>query len=195
MADREEKDENPQNEEANKTTATHNDKRKKGAPKQSSNVHRLQNELTEEQEADLVEAFQLLDSEGVEAIQAKDLKVALRALGYEPHKEKVKKIISEVDKDSMSGTLLLEDFKRIMRDKLFEYENMEEIEIAFPLFTEGKSDFITVDDLRRVANELGETLSDEVFEEMIREADVLDHDGRISQEEFFRIMKRENAFT
>lgn len=190
MADKEEKDD------VQPTEDKPSEKKKKAQPKASStNNQRLQNDLTDEQEADLVEAFQLLDSEGVEAIQAKDLKVALRALGYEPQKEKVKKIISEVDKDSMSGTLLLEDFKRIMKDKLFEYENTEEIEISFPLFTEGKSDYVTVDDLRRVAAELGETLSDEVFEEMIREADVLDHDGKISKEEFFRIMKRENAFS
>ena len=189
MAEKEDKDDAPTTDEKAP------EKKKKTAPKASStNNQRLQNDLTEEQEADLVEAFQLLDSEGVEAIQAKDLKVALRALGYEPQKDKVKKIISEVDKDSLSGTLLLDDFKRIMKDKLFEYENMEEIEIAFPLFTEGKSQFVTVDDLRRVAAELGETLSEEVFEEMIREADVLDHDGRISKEELFRIMKRENAF-
>eukprot|EP00759_Apiculatamorpha_spiralis_P032331 PhF_6_TR33794/c0_g1_i1/m.49563/K16465/CETN1; centrin-1 len=191
MADKDEKDEGPQAEEKSQQ-----DKKKKPAPKATStNNQRLQNELTEEQEADLIEAFQLLDSEGVEAIQTKDLKVALRALGYEPQKDKMKKMISEKDQDSMSGTLLLEDFKDIMKEKLFEYENMEEIEIAFPLFTEGKSDFITIHDLRRVAAELGETLSDEVFEEMIREADVMDHDGQISKEEFFRIMKRENAFT
>ena len=32
------------------------------------------------------------------------------------------------------------------------------------------------------------------LEEMIREADVLDHDGRISKDEFFRVMKRQNAY-
>jgi Ca2+-binding EF-hand superfamily protein len=158
-----------------------------------SNNSRLPQELTEEQKKDLEEAFRLLDVEGVKSITAKDLKVALRALGYEPQKEKVKKIISEIDKDSMSNTLDLKDFEGIMKAKLFEYENEEEIAIAFPLFTEGKKDHITIDDLRRVAQELGESLPDEVFEEMIREADVLDHDGMISQEEFFRVMKRDNV--
>ncbi|KAJ9468921.1 Caltractin [Diplonema papillatum] len=155
---------------------------------------RMQMDLSEEQEADLKEAFNLLDSEGYGTIDARDLKVALRALGYEPQKDKMKKIISEIDKDSMSGTLLYEEFKRIMTEKLFDYENDEEIRIAFPLFTEGKSDFITVNDLRRVAAELGETLTEEVFQEMIREADVLDHDGVISEQEFRRVMKRENAY-
>ncbi len=165
-----------------------------GASGGSGSNQRLQNELTEDQRQDLQEAFNLLDADGIGTINAKDLKVALRALGYEPQKDKVKKIISEIDKDSMSNTLMRDEFERIMKTKLFEYENEEEIEIAFPLFTEGKSDFITVEDLRRVAAELGENLNDEVFDEMIREADVLDHDGQISREEFFRVMKRENAF-
>ena len=176
-------------------TASH---RPKAAAAQASPTaatsNRLQDELTDEQKQDLAEAFQLLDVDGVNTISAKDLKVALRALGYEPQKDKVKKIISEIDKDSMSNTLMKDEFERIMKNKLFEYENEEEIAISFPLFTEGRADFITIDDLRRVARELGENLNDEVFEEMIREADALDHDGRISKEEFFRVMKRENAY-
>jgi Ca2+-binding EF-hand superfamily protein len=174
------------------TTAAPGAEKRRAKPT-SSNNQRLQNELTDEQRQDLAEAFNLLDAEGGHTINAKDLKVALRALGYEPQKDKVKKIISEIDKDTMSNTLTRDEFERIMKSKLFEYENMEEIEIAFPLFTEGKSDFITLDDLRRVAKDLGENLSDEVFQEMIREADV-NHRGVISKEDFIRVMKRENAF-
>mmetsp|Transcript_82468 Transcript_82468/g.96446 ORF Transcript_82468/g.96446 Transcript_82468/m.96446 type:complete len:180 (-) Transcript_82468:160-699(-) len=163
-------------------------------PSGSSASQRLPAELTDEQKADIAEAFHLLDIEGVNTITANDLKVALRALGYEPHKDKVKKIISEVDKDSMSNTLMLDEFEKIMKNKLFEYENEEEIDIAFPLFTEGKSDYITIDDLKRIAAELGEDMPLEALEEMIREADVMDHDGMISKEEFKRAMMRRNAF-
>jgi Ca2+-binding EF-hand superfamily protein len=166
--------------------------RKAAAPKASN--ARLQNELTEDQKADIAEAFRLLDVDGVNTIHARDLKVALRALGYEPEKDRMKKIISEIDKESLSNTLMADEFERIMQAKLFEYENETEIERAFPLFTQGKSDFISIDDLRRVARDLGENLGDEVLEEMVREADVLDHDGVISRDEFFRVMKRENAY-
>uniref|UniRef100_A0A7S1NG66 EF-hand domain-containing protein n=1 Tax=Eutreptiella gymnastica TaxID=73025 RepID=A0A7S1NG66_9EUGL len=176
-------------------TSSNNQKAKQ--PKIQSNSARLQNELTEEQEADLRAAFNLLDSEGVGTIDAKDLKVALRALGYEPQKDKLKKIISEIDKDSMSGTLLFDEFKKIMAEKLFDYENEEEIAIAFPLFAAANgndSEFINFDTLKAIADELGENLTDEELQEMIREADVLDYDGKISRDEFFRVMKRENAY-
>ena len=164
-----------------------------GVPFGNSNAHRLQNELTPEQQQDIADAFRLLEVESCGTIQAKDLKVALRALGYEPHKDKVKKLISEADREIMSQTLSLKEFEGILKTKFFEQDNDEENEIAFPLFTQGR-DFITLDDLRRVASEIGESgLGDDILEEMIREADVLDHDGRISHEEFFRVMKRQNA--
>jgi centrin-1 len=156
---------------------------------------RLQNQLTQDQRSDIMEAFRLLDVDGVNTIHARDLKVALRALGYEPEKDRMKKIISEIDKDSLSNTLMAEEFEKIMQSKLFEYENDVEIEKAFPLFAQGKDkNYITLNDLRRVAQELGENLSDDVLKQMIEEADVLDQDGKISKEEFFRVMKRENAY-
>jgi Ca2+-binding EF-hand superfamily protein len=167
-----------------------------GVPFGNSNAHRLQNELTPEQQADIAEAFALLDVDGCGTIHAKDLKVALRALGYEPHRDKVKKLVSEVDRESMSNTLMAKEFEHILKTKFFEQDNEEEIDIAFPLFTQGKGDFITIEDLRRVAAEIGEGgLDDDVLEEMVREADVLDHDGKISRDEFFRVMKRQNAYS
>lgn len=169
--------------------------RKGAAPRPPAATNsRLQNELTDEQKQDIAEAFRLLDVDGVKTIQARDLKVALRALGYEPEKDRMKKIISEIDKESLSNTLMEDEFERIMQSKLFEYENDVEIEKAFPLFTQGKSDKITLDDLRRVARELGENLNDDVLKEMIKEADVIETDGAISKEEFMRVMKRENAY-
>lgn len=163
--------------------------RRPGAATQSTNAQRLQNELTEAQKADLAEAFRLLDADGVNSIQAKDLKVALRALGYEPQKDRIKKIISDIDKESMSNTILADDFEKIMKAKLFEHDD-DEITYTFPLFSQG-NDFITLEDLKRVAVDLGENLNDDVLEEMIREADILDHDGRISKEEFMRIMHQD----
>ena len=41
-------------------------------------------ELTEEQKHDIKEAFDLFDTDGTGKIDAKDLKVAIRALGFEP---------------------------------------------------------------------------------------------------------------
>jgi centrin-1 len=48
-------------------------------------------------------------------IDAKELKVAMRALGFEPKKEEIKKMISDIDKDG-SGTI---DFNEFLGLNLF----------------------------------------------------------------------------
>jgi len=57
-------------------------------------------ELTEEQRLEIKEAFDLFDTDGSGTIDAKELKVAMRALGVEPKKEEITKMISEVDRDN-----------------------------------------------------------------------------------------------
>ena len=52
---------------------------------------------------------------------------------------------------------------------------------------------ISFKNLKRVAKELGETMTDEELQEMIEEAD-RDGDGEVNEEEFFRIMKKTALF-
>jgi centrin-1 len=78
---------------------------------------KIRNELTEEQRQEIKEAFDLFDSEGKGAIDAKELKVAMRALGFEPKKEEVKKILSDIDRHS-EGAIKFDDFMDIMTMKV-----------------------------------------------------------------------------
>lgn len=50
-------------------------------------------------------------------IDAKELKVAMRALGFEPKKEEIKKMISDIDKDG-SGTIDFQEFLEMMTSKM-----------------------------------------------------------------------------
>jgi centrin-2/centrin-1 len=50
----------------------------------------------------------------------KELKVAMRALGFEPKKEEMKKIISEVDKNS-TGRIDFSEFLELMTAKMVIY--------------------------------------------------------------------------
>ena len=62
----------------------------------SRSTHRV--ELTEEQKAEVKEAFDLFDSTGSGMINLQDLKVALRALGFEPAKQEIKRLINALNK-------------------------------------------------------------------------------------------------
>lgn len=60
---------------------------------------------------------------------------------------------------------------------------------AFRLFDDDNTGKITFKNLKRVAKELGENMTDEELQEMIDEAD-RDGDGEINEEDFLRIMKK-----
>ena len=130
----------------------------------------LKLELSEEQKNDIREAFNLFDSQGSGTIDTKDLKVAMRALGFEPRKEEIKKMLTEVDKDN-SGKLTFDGFLSLMANKMSEKDTKEEILKAFKLFDDDDTGKISFENLKRVAGELGENLTDEELQEMIDEAD------------------------
>ena len=65
----------------------------------------------------------------------------------------------------------------------------EDLLQCFNLFDDDQTGHITLRNLKRVAKELGENMTDEELAEMIEEAD-RDGDGEINEEEFLRIMKK-----
>jgi len=161
-----------------------------GAKRKSTTAMKL--DLSEDQKADVKEAFNLFDAAGSGVIDTKDLKVAMRALGFEPRKEEIKKMISEVDKDN-SGQLSFDNFLSLMSTKMAEKDTKEEILKAFKLFDDDETGKISFQNLKRVAKELGENLTDEELQEMIDEAD-RNGDGEVDQDEFLRIMKKTSLY-
>ena len=107
---------------------------------------KTRSELTEEQKQEIKEAFDLFDTEGRNEIDAKELKVAMRALGFEPKKEEVRKILQEIDKNG-EGVVRFEDFAEIMTIKMLERDPVEEMKKAFMLICEEGHDKITLKSL------------------------------------------------
>lgn len=103
----------------------------------------------------------------------------MKALGFEPSKDEQNAILNEHGTFSGSNRRLInmENFVRVMAPKILTRDPNEEIERAYMLFVNGKGEGgITVDDLRRVTRELGESLEEEEIKAMIDEFDV-DGDG------------------
>merc|ERR1712072_1413319 len=149
-------------------------------------------ELTEEQKQEIKEAFDLFDTDGSGNIDQKELKVAMRALGFEPKREEIKKMIADVDKDG-SGVIEYPEFMDMMTQKMAGRDPREEMMKAFRLFDDDDTGRITFTNLRRVAKELGENMTDEELQEMVDEAD-RDGGGEINEDEFMRIMRKTNLF-
>jgi len=149
-------------------------------------------DLSDEQKADIKEAFDLFDTECTGQIDSKELKVAMRALGFEPKKEEIKRMVADIDKEC-SGKISFTDFLQVMTVKMAEKDSNEEILKAFRLFDDDETGTISFKNLKRVAKELGEELNDEELREMLDEAD-LDGDGEVNEEEFLRVMKKTSLY-
>lgn len=133
-------------------------------------------------------------------IDLQDLKVALRALGFEPQKEEIKKLVSDQnnnianrdkDRDSRDKegqvTIDFSDFLDIMTTKMSEKDSEQELSKAFILFGQNK-DHITFEDLKMIARELGENMSDDELKEMMFEANRIDREGIVTRDEFMNIL-------
>ncbi|KAJ3232358.1 Calcium-binding component of the spindle pole body (SPB) half-bridge [Chytriomyces hyalinus] len=143
-------------------------------------------DITEDQKLEIKEAFELFDTDKDGALDYHELKVAMRALGFDVKKPDVLKILREFDKNGM-GLIEFEDFQRVMTERILDRDPLEEIRKAFQLFDDDGTGKISVRNLRRVAKEIGENLDDEELQAMIDEFD-LDQDGEINEQEFIAIM-------
>ena len=159
---------------------------------QTNQPKKYRTEITEEQRQEIKEAFDLFDSESTGVIDSKELKVAMRALGFEPKKEEIRRLLGEVDKTG-EGVIKFEDFMDIMTQKMLERDPIEEMKKAFHLICEEGQDKITLKSLQKVAKELGENMTVEELQEMIEEAD-RDGDGEIGEEDVLKVMKKTNLF-
>uniref|UniRef100_UPI00358E67ED centrin-3-like isoform X9 n=1 Tax=Myxine glutinosa TaxID=7769 RepID=UPI00358E67ED len=147
---------------------------------------RRRKELTEEQKLEVKEAFDLFDTDQDGTINYRELKVAMRALGFDVKKAEILKILNDYDRGN-TGKMAFVDFMEVMTEKLLTRDPTEELARAFRLFDESGTGHISLRDLRRVTRELGEDVPDEELRSMIDEFDT-DGDGYINEEEFKAIM-------
>ncbi|KAI9503020.1 Calcium-binding component of the spindle pole body (SPB) half-bridge [Coemansia spiralis] len=147
-------------------------------------VHKVSEEKLEE----IKEAFNLFDTNRDGKIDYFEVKVAMRALGFDPKKDEVIRMIQRYGFED-SSQMGLEGFVKVVSEKISTLDPVEEYKKAFRLIDEGNTGMIKVHNLRRIAKELGETISEDELVAMIEEFD-LDNDGGINEEEFIKIMMR-----
>eukprot|EP01065_Artemidia_motanka_P019426 TRINITY_DN2308_c0_g1_i1.p2 TRINITY_DN2308_c0_g1~~TRINITY_DN2308_c0_g1_i1.p2 ORF type:complete len:198 (+),score=72.93 TRINITY_DN2308_c0_g1_i1:88-594(+) len=148
-------------------------------------------ELSEEQRQEIREAFELFDTDKNGLIDAHEMKVAMRALGFDVRKEEVLKLLEDDAEGAQQITL--HQFTDVMTEKISERDPREEMQRAFQLFDDDNTGKITLKNLRRVARELGENMSDDELQAMIEEFDK-DQDGEINEDEFVAIMANDDDF-
>ncbi|GAY33419.1 hypothetical protein CUMW_007130 [Citrus unshiu] len=147
---------------------------------------KMADQLTDDQISEFKEAFSLFDKDGDGCITTKELGTVMRSLGQNPTEAELQDMINEVDADG-NGTIDFPEFLNLMARKMKDTDSEEELKEAFRVFDKDQNGFISAAELRHVMTNLGEKLTDEEVDEMIREADV-DGDGQINYEEFVKVM-------
>ena len=123
-------------------------------------------------------------------MDAREFKAALKAMDFEVHKPDIKAMFEEVGK-SLTQTLNFDEFVKIMVPRLPDQNSQEEVFKTFKLFDLNGSGKISLKDLQRIVNEIGENIPEEELTDMFDEADK-NKDGYIDFNDFFKIMRKGN---
>ncbi len=144
--------------------------------------------MSEEQLLEVKEAFNVFDSEQSGGLDARELKAALSALNIKISKDEIRQVYSDFGKD-IREKITQDEFFEIVTPRLPDRHSKDYIKKIFEYFDLDNNGKISARHLKKIAQEIGETLSDEELKEIMEEADK-DGDGYIGFEDFYRIMKK-----
>merc|ERR1712061_455646 len=158
-------------------------------PKSKFNANKyIRPGLTEDEIEEIKEAFDLFDTDGSGSIDPKELRAAMQSLGFEAKNQTIYQMITDLDKNK-NNNIDFEEFLDMMTARMSDRDTREDINKVFRLFDDDGTGNITIRNLRRVARELGETMTDEELQEMIERADS-NGDGAVSMDDFYNIMTK-----
>ena len=110
----------------------------------------------------------------------------MSAAGWKPDEGGIQNILDSV-KTSSTDTVEFAEYVRLMTPIIKNQDESERYRVGFHMFDEDSKGYITVDDLERVAKEIGESDMDlSEFEEMIKEAG---KNGKVDFDSFVKIMQ------
>ena len=78
-----------------------------------------------------------------------------------------------------------------MTARISERNTKDDLKRVFNLFDEERQGYISVDNLKKVAKELGEDIPDEELNEIVERAD-LDGDKKLGFEDFYNVMTKKS---
>lgn len=151
----------------------------------------IKSSLDPEELAEIKEAFQLFDTAHNNQLDHRELKAAIRALGFEANKRFIRQVYNELGKD-LSQPVSYEEFLAVVEPKIKSRDFREETLKLFRMFDDDNTGRLTFKNLRRIANELGESLTDAELQDMIEEVD-RSGEGSITFDDFFRVMNKKEG--
>ena len=136
------------------------------------------------------EIFSEFDKDGDGTLDTKYVGTIMRSLGQSPTESELRAIIVEVDADN-SGYMDFPEFLTVMANHIKEEtDTKDDICTAFKVFDEKGKGTISVRNLRNVLSSMGDALTADELDEMVKSADTSSC-GEINYEEFVAKMMKE----
>jgi Ca2+-binding EF-hand superfamily protein len=172
-------------------------------PKQKSDgsSHQQKITLSQQQENQIKEIFDLFDTDGGGTIDRQELKVAMTALGFQDAgkqgKQKMaasQKMLETIDSDQ-SNSVSLDEFQALMKGELTMSDPMGEVKAVFMALSciegNGNSDIITLNKLRAATQKFNVRLTEEELQIMMSEANTKgdQYNQTIDEDDFMRLMR------
>ncbi|KAL3892226.1 hypothetical protein ACJMK2_004455 [Sinanodonta woodiana] len=131
------------------------------------------------------EAFSIFDRDRDGKISVDELRYLVREIGYNPTENELRDLMKYADKNK-SGVIEINEFKRLLQEqdkKLMKSNNRDVLKRAFQVFDRDGNGKIDAKELQAAMKTLGDTLTDEECNLMIKVADT-NSDGKIDYMEF-----------
>lgn len=121
-------------------------------------------------------------------ITTQEMGTVMRSLGQNPSLAELADIVDDVDPNE-TGTIEFPAFLLLIGKRQKDKDTEEELKEAFRVFDKEQNGFIAAAELRHVMTNLGERLTEQEVDDMIKEAEV-DGDGLINYEDFAKVMMK-----
>jgi len=142
--------------------------------------------MSEEQIAELKQAFNEFDVDGGGNISTKELGWAMRAMGMNPTENDLLELINEYDTDG-SGQIEFPEFCNMMSHKMNASDDKEAVTLAFRALDKDGSGTVETAEFKHLMTHVGDVLTEEEVMMLINAADK-DGDGSLDFQEFVKIM-------
>lgn len=109
-----------------------------------------------------------------------------RYIGFDTTNKSIYELMTNIDKDK-SGQIEFDEFLSLITSSISDIDTRDDIMHVFNLFDMDQKGLITVENLKNIAEELGEEISEEEIRDMVARADT-NADNGIDRDEFYAIM-------
>merc|ERR1712039_893378 len=140
--------------------------------------------LGEEQVMEIKDAFDLFDKDRSGEITIGEMLEAMRSLGYDAEH------VKNLDKDG-SGALEFNEFYELLTARFSENTTRDELQRVFTLFDTDKTGEISLANMRAIADQVGDQVSDDELGDIVLKND-MNNDGQLTFEDFYNVLTKKS---